>query len=122
MNANDLLSNIVPNNEMVIAKKIANIISKLIVERNNQNLTQSELAEKCGLKQSAIARMENLQVMPRIDTLVRVATFLNVEIVIQDELAEVKVLNEGYSGIYIAKANEEIVISHGGTINYANYQ
>ena len=85
MKANELLFNVSTDNEVLIAKKIANIISRLIVERNNQNLTQSELAERCGLKQSAIARMENLQVMPRIDTIVRVATCLNIDLVFRKE-------------------------------------
>ena len=67
-------------NEIEIAQRIASIISKLISARNDMNLTQAELAEKCGLKQSAIARMENLNVSPRIDTIIRVAKCLNVDI------------------------------------------
>ena len=69
--------------ERKIAKKTANIISQLIIERNNRGLTQAELAKMCGLKQSAIARMENIQVIPRIDTIIRVATYLGIELVFQ---------------------------------------
>lgn len=72
--------NVESKNEIEIAEKIASIISKLIISRNNMNLTQEELAKKCGLKQSAIARMENLNVFPRIDTIVRVANCLNMDI------------------------------------------
>ena len=72
-------------NEIEIAEKIASIISKLIVARNNMNITQEELAKKCGLKQSAIARMENLNVFPRIDTIIRVANCLNVDVGIREK-------------------------------------
>ncbi len=76
--------------EIEIAKKIAGIISKLVIARINLKLTQEELAKKCGLKQSAIARMENLNVFPRIDTIMRVASCLNVDIGVKDvELANV---------------------------------
>ena len=71
--------------EIEIAQKIASIISELIIARNNMNLTQAELAEKCGLKQSAIARMENLNVFPRIDTIIRVANCLNVDVGIREK-------------------------------------
>lgn len=71
--------------EIEIADKIANIISKLVIARNDMNLTQEELAKKCGLKQSAIARMENLKVFPRIDTIIRVAKYLNVDIDVIEE-------------------------------------
>ena len=79
MNANEAAKR-----EIEIANKIADIISKLVIARNKQNLTQEELAKKCGLKQSAIARMENLNVFPRIDTIIRVASCLNVDVGIKE--------------------------------------
>ena len=50
------------------AKALSNIIKQIIITRNEMGLTQRDLAEKCGLKQSALARIECLQVVPRIDT------------------------------------------------------
>ncbi|GBU20223.1 hypothetical protein R80B4_00099 [Fibrobacteres bacterium R8-0-B4] len=50
------------------------LIGKLIEVRESQNLTQKQLAEVAGIKQSAIARLENLKSTPQIDTLFKVLT------------------------------------------------
>ena len=41
--------------------------------RNEQNLTQSDLAKRTGLRQSNISRIENGQAMPSITTLSKIA-------------------------------------------------
>lgn len=51
---------------------VAEIVSKIIHRRAELNISQRSLAEKSGIKQSAIARLEKLDVIPRIDTLERV--------------------------------------------------
>lgn len=56
--------------------KVAEIVQILLEERVNKGLTQKQLAEKCGMKQSAIARMESIESIPRLDTVIRVATAL----------------------------------------------
>jgi predicted transcriptional regulator len=63
---------------------IAEIVSKIIKRRAELNISQRSLAEKSGIKQSAIARLEKLNVIPRIDTLERVLKplGLRVEIVL----------------------------------------
>lgn len=81
-------------NESIIEKKIEEIINKLIIARNKQNITQSELAMKCGLKQSSIARMERLSVVPRIDTIMKVAQCLNVDIMVVNQ---VEFVNSDYN-------------------------
>lgn len=48
------------------------LIGKLIEARKSKGMTQKELAERAGLKQSAIARMESLLCVPQIDTLHKV--------------------------------------------------
>lgn len=50
------------------------LIGKLIEAREAQGLTQAQLAEAAGIKQSAIARLENMKATPRIDTLFKVLT------------------------------------------------
>lgn len=62
------------------AEDVSNIMLSIVSERIKQGLSQKELAERTGLKQSAIARMERLQVMPRIDTVVKVANELGIKI------------------------------------------
>ncbi|MBE0493642.1 MAG: helix-turn-helix transcriptional regulator [Thiomicrospira sp.] len=74
------------------------LIPHVIVERNAVEgvpmikawreylgLTQSELAEKCGMAQSAIARLEAQAVSPRKDTLYKLAKAMNLTL---DQLAE----------------------------------
>jgi len=48
------------------------LIGKLIEARETKGFTQAQLAEAAGIKQSAVARMENLKATPQIDTLFKV--------------------------------------------------
>ncbi|MCL1875041.1 MAG: helix-turn-helix transcriptional regulator [Synergistaceae bacterium] len=48
------------------------LIGKLIEARELKGLTQKELADKAGIKQSAVARLESLKATPQIDTLFKV--------------------------------------------------
>ena len=50
------------------------LIGKLIEARESKGLTQAELAEAAGVKQSAIARLESMKATPQIDTLIKVLT------------------------------------------------
>lgn len=48
------------------------LVGKLIEAREKKGISQRQLAEMSGLKQSAIARLENMKVTPQIDTLFKV--------------------------------------------------
>lgn len=48
------------------------LIGRMIEAREEKGLTQKELAEQAGVKQSAIARMESMKATPQIDTLFKV--------------------------------------------------
>ena len=50
------------------------LIGKLIEAREAKGLTQEQLAQASGLKQSAIARLERVKAMPQIDTLFKLLT------------------------------------------------
>ncbi|MDO4961532.1 MAG: helix-turn-helix transcriptional regulator [Eubacteriales bacterium] len=45
------------------------IQAELIRARMDSNMTQAELAEKSGIRQSNISRIENGNALPRLDTL-----------------------------------------------------
>ena len=47
-------------------------IGRLVEAREAKGLTQKELAERAGLKQSAVARLESMKATPQIDTLFKV--------------------------------------------------
>lgn len=48
---------------------VFNIISCLVKRRAELGLTQRQLAEISGIKQSAIARFESFRAVPQLDTL-----------------------------------------------------
>ena len=52
-------------------------------QRRDRGLSQRELADLCGTTQSAIARMERGARPPRLDTLLRIASALDCELVVE---------------------------------------
>lgn len=48
------------------------LIGKLIEARERKGLSQKELADMCGLKQPAIARLEKMSSTPQLNTLIKV--------------------------------------------------
>ena len=62
--------NISPEQEAEIQLEL-DIINATIEARKKNKLTQTELAEKTGLKQSVIARFEKNRNSPRIDTTIK---------------------------------------------------
>ncbi len=50
------------------------LIGKIIETREAKGLTQQELADISGVKQSSIARLEKLKTTPQIDTLFKILT------------------------------------------------
>lgn len=68
-----------------VATMLSDIIFELSEARIKKGLTQRQLAERCGIKQSAIARMESLKVVPRLDTIAKIAQALNAKLTIMAE-------------------------------------
>lgn len=73
--------------EIEIAESLAEVINELSKERVKSKVSQRELAEKSGIKQANIARIEKLQIIPRLDTLIRLAKALNLEICVWERNA-----------------------------------
>ncbi|MDO4571548.1 MAG: helix-turn-helix transcriptional regulator [Planctomycetia bacterium] len=55
---------------------------QLIQYRIDHNLTQAQLAERLGMKQSALARLESGQTVPTLRTLQRIARGLEKKLVV----------------------------------------
>lgn len=66
-------------------EKVVQLVSLVAARRIAQGLTQQQLAEKCGLKQSAIARFEGVESIPRSDTLIRIAEALQLELTLTEK-------------------------------------
>ena len=58
----------------------ADLIADIIKRREDMKLTQRDLAERTGLKQSAIARLESLDSIPRIETLYKILNSLDLKL------------------------------------------
>ena len=70
------------------SEKVVELVAKLIKVRISKGISQRELAAMTGIKQSAIARTESLNAVPRIDTLIKIAEVLQQRIDLIDIKAE----------------------------------
>jgi transcriptional regulator with XRE-family HTH domain len=61
---------------------VAQMVEEITRRRNSLGLTQQQVAERANVKQPAIARMEGGGVIPRMDTLMKVATALEMEVLL----------------------------------------
>ena len=59
------------------------IIAEMIIRRQELKLNQRELAERCGVPQSTIARMESGAVTPKLETLVKVCRELGLKLTVE---------------------------------------
>lgn len=59
------------------------VIGEMIVRRQELGLNQRDLAEKCGVPHSTIARMESGAVTPKLDTLIKVCRELGLRLKVE---------------------------------------
>ncbi|MGZ4121626.1 MAG: helix-turn-helix domain-containing protein [Tumebacillaceae bacterium] len=89
-NVGDLLSraSCFSDLEQALLVQRAALLAQIITRRKDLNISQRELAEKTGLKQSTIARMESGLVVPRIDSLLKIFYALGLKMsLVPDETA-----------------------------------
>ncbi len=53
-------------------ESLSAIISTIIAERKNRGLSQRALAAMCDMPQSSVARIESMQTVPKLDTLINI--------------------------------------------------
>ena len=51
---------------------MSDVVSKIILARNERNISQRDLAKLTAIEQSTIARIETMKTIPRIDTLIKI--------------------------------------------------
>ena len=92
------------------------IINQIINARKNLNMSQRELAKKCGIKQPALARIETFKVSPTLSMLIKITKCvgLNLCLLNSEDLCIYK-----YSNSYTNEVtNFRIRYSENGGINY----
>ena len=67
------------------ADKTVEIIRKVVAARERAGLSQREVAKRCGIKQPALARIEALKVVPKLNTIIKIAKAVGVEVTAFDE-------------------------------------
>lgn len=79
----------IPEEEQQAIDFTAKIVAKIIIRRKDLGWTQAQLAEAAGLKQSAVARIESANSIPRIDTLQKLAKAvgMKIDLVIDEQAA-----------------------------------
>lgn len=73
---------------ITVSEIVSNIISDIIHARLDQNMSQRDFAKLVGMKQPAIARIERLQVIPRLDTVAKLAYHLNLDLAFRKDMRE----------------------------------
>jgi transcriptional regulator with XRE-family HTH domain len=75
----------IPTTELNHIQAVAQVVNALFQRRVELGLTQAEVAERAGLKQESIARLENGNVVPRLDTVFKVAHALGMKLTAVDQ-------------------------------------
>ncbi len=90
MKLDDFMQEIGENTiETETIRQIARMVSEMVKRRKLLGLIQEEVSKRAGLSQAQIARLENSSQVPRVDTLMKVAIALgmNIELKEMDEQA-----------------------------------
>jgi transcriptional regulator with XRE-family HTH domain len=109
-----------------ISNKICSLMDELKSERERMGLSQRDLASILNWKQPALARFERLEVIPRLDTFIKVARKLGGNIYIEFFGADGVPVECMKSGIYVSSSfastnggysTNPNIINFGGSYN-----
>lgn len=66
--------------QRLVFEKVYAIAMQVVALREDRNLTQAELAERCGIHQSDVSRIERGSISPTTRTLRRIAEALDADV------------------------------------------
>ena len=80
----DYVKRIDPENkkDMEEVEAIASIVGAVIQQRNELGITQRDLALRCNIPQSSVARIESFRTTPNLDTLIKIMRPLGLKLVV----------------------------------------
>lgn len=90
-----------------LQEQVSDLLIEIIGRRMDLNMSQRDLALKCGIKQPMIARIERMDATPRIDTLIKICNSLGLRIVIEKDNKKEKVITNDNVIIYNGKAIQQ---------------
>lgn len=67
-----------------------NIIDTLIKMRKQKKISQKALAEKVGIKQTAVARIESMKVCPNLDTILNLLQALDCSLEVKEQMVPIR--------------------------------
>lgn len=70
--------------QKVVSNKCTEIVNSLIAIRQKQGVSTYTLAERTGIAQSNITRMETGRANPGLETMIRIAEALNADITVSE--------------------------------------
>lgn len=68
--------------ETLFLKSYAETIHAIVHQRRYLHLTQQALADKCHLSRTTISKIETMNLVPKLDILIRILHHLNLDITI----------------------------------------
>ena len=125
----DLFENIDLTNEDKELFKYSNMVNEIIVQlisrRLDLKLSQRDLSEKTGIKQPMIARIEKFESVPRLDTIVRIATALGLKMTFSEINdctggASIGIMNNSYINRINENKGEKLILCEDVTYNKKN--
>lgn len=63
-------------------EEAAAIVAALIKRRQELGLSQRALAERCGIPQSSVVRIETMKTQPKLDTLIKITQALKLKVTV----------------------------------------
>lgn len=63
-------------------EEVSAIVSSIIERRQELGMSQCALAERCGIPQSSVARIETLKTTPKLDTLIKLMQALDLKLTV----------------------------------------
>ena len=102
------------------SEKVISIIRKITDARIRLNISQRDLAKKCGIQQPALARIETFKIIPKINTLIKIAECVNISIEALNEQQKSNILKVGQFASVIMNLSYATGNNGGYVYNYDN--
>jgi len=100
------------------SEKVINIIRKITNARIKLNISQRDLAKKCGIKQPALARIETFKIIPKLNTLIKIANCVNISIEALDDEQKIDIFKAKQISCMVM--NLKYVSKQNGEYTYVN--